>query len=59
MFNLDIKIKNATDVNTNRLVVKLDKNTQIKSIEPKKIKSITQAVEPIIKRVDEPMFEIY
>jgi hypothetical protein len=59
MFNPDIKIKNVTDVNTNRLVVKLDKTIQVKSIEPKKIKSITQAVEPTIKQVDEPMFEIY
>jgi len=61
MFNINSKTDKVNlDFNVNKLIIKLNKDTLVDtSIEPKEIKSNDQEIQPVTKRVTEPMFEIY
>ena len=60
MFKLDREAPATSEVNTNRLIIKLNKNIQAEAkVTPKELKDTSQAVVPVIEQVNEPMFEIY
>ena len=61
MFNINSKTDKVNlDFNVNKLIIKLNKEALADTpIKPKEIKSSGQEIQPIVKQVAEPMFEVY